>query len=108
MHITHNDLGLTDINGGCSCSSMAHSEAVKTPIRSGVVSEQYLVTGMTCSHCVASVAEELSAVEGVEGVQVDLRVGGKSRVTVTATAPIDPDAVRAAVEEAGYSLVTAD
>jgi copper chaperone CopZ len=57
---------------------------------------------------VASVTEELSAIDGVQGVQVDLQVGGESRVSVSSTAPIDADAVRAAVEEAGYLLVTAD
>ncbi len=108
MHTTNNDLGLTDINSGCSCSPAAHNDAVSAPWQGSPVTEEYLVTGMTCSHCVASVAEELSAVDGVEGVEVDLHVGGQSRVSISSTAPIDPDTVRAAVEEAGYQLVTAD
>jgi copper chaperone len=61
----------------------------------------YPVEGMTCGHCVASVTEELSALEGVTAVDVDLVPGGLS--TVTVTGPAAPAAVRAAIEEAGYT-----
>lgn len=60
----------------------------------------YTVTGMTCVHCVASVTEEISELESVE---VDLPTGA---VTVTSSQPLDPAAVRAAVEEAGYSVAS--
>ena len=59
------------------------------------------VTGMTCGHCVASVTEEVEALEGVTDVAVDLSSGG---LTVTSDRPLDPTAVRGAVEEAGYQL----
>lgn len=62
----------------------------------------YTVTGMTCGHCVNSVTEEVSAIDGVSDVQVDLDSGS---VTVTSTTDITEDSVRAAVEEAGYALV---
>jgi copper chaperone len=62
------------------------------------------VTGMTCGHCVSSVTEELGAIDGVESVTVELNVGGVSVVTVASTTDLDPAAVRAAVDEAGYSL----
>ncbi|WP_082586588.1 metal-sensing transcriptional repressor [Microbacterium sp. Root280D1] len=65
-----------------------------------------LVAGMTCSHCASSVSDELNAIDGVDGVTVDLNAGGASRVIVHSAAPIDPTAVRAAVEEAGYTLAT--
>jgi copper ion binding protein len=61
----------------------------------------YTVTGMTCEHCVASVTEEVSELDGVQAVQVDLPTGA---VTVTSTDPLPEDAVRTAVEEAGYQL----
>ncbi len=61
----------------------------------------YLVTGMTCGHCVASVTEELSAVPGITGVTVDLPTG---RVDVSSETPLDDNAVRAAVQEAGYEI----
>ena len=65
---------------------------------------RYGVEGMTCGHCVGAVREELSALDGVRSVDVDLVPGGTSTVTVTSTAPLDPGAVRAAVDEAGYAL----
>ena len=61
----------------------------------------YTVTGMTCGHCVNAVTEEVTALPGVTGVDVDLASG---RLTVTSDAPVDDDAVRAAVDEAGYEL----
>lgn len=61
----------------------------------------YSVTGMTCGHCVASVTEEVGALPGVTDVQVELDAG---RLTVTGDAAQNTDAVRGAVEEAGYQL----
>jgi copper chaperone CopZ len=70
------------------------------------VSDQvFQVSGMTCDHCVAAVTEEVSAVPGVLGIAVDLVPGGVSVVAVSAEGPIDVEAVRAAVDEAGYELV---
>ena len=66
-----------------------------------MTTETYTVTGMTCGHCVSSVTEEVGELPGVNDVQVDLDSG---RVTVTADGPVGADKVRAAVEEAGYSL----
>ena len=68
----------------------------------------YVVTGMTCEHCVHAVTGELSALEGVSRVQVDLVPGGQSRVTVTSEAELAERAVAAALEEAGdYQLAAA-
>jgi len=61
----------------------------------------YTVSGMTCEHCAASVTEEISEIAGVEDVAVVVETGA---VTVTSAAPLDPAAVQAAVEEAGYAL----
>ena len=66
-----------------------------------MTSKTYTVTGMTCGHCVASVTEELTALDGVTDVAVDLPTGA---VTVTSTGSLDEAQVRAAVEEAGYQL----
>jgi copper chaperone len=63
----------------------------------------WTVQGMTCSHCVAAVTEEVSAIPGVTAVEVDLESG---RVTVTADADPATDAMLAAVDEAGYTLAT--
>ena len=61
----------------------------------------YTVTGMTCGHCVASVTEEISEINGVTDVAVDLPTGA---VTVTSTHPLDEADIRAAVKDAGYEL----
>ncbi|WP_238695540.1 heavy-metal-associated domain-containing protein [Ornithinimicrobium flavum] len=59
---------------------------------------------MTCGHCVASVTEELKEVAGVLEVRVeDLVKGGDTDVLVDSDGPLDLDAARAAVEEAGYT-----
>lgn len=70
-----------------------------------MTTETLLVEGMTCDHCVMSVTEELTEVDGVSGVDVRLVPGGSSEVTVSSTAPVDADALRAAVAEAGYKVV---
>jgi copper chaperone len=64
-------------------------------------STTYTVTGMTCSHCVSAVTEEVSKIPGVVAVQVDLASGS---VDVSSQSPIDEATVREAVEEAGYEL----
>ncbi|MFD1152047.1 heavy-metal-associated domain-containing protein [Saccharothrix hoggarensis] len=61
----------------------------------------FTVTGMTCGHCVASVTEEVTKIEGVTAVDVDLPTGA---VKVTSAAPVAEADVKAAVEEAGYAL----
>ncbi|MGH9263461.1 MAG: heavy-metal-associated domain-containing protein [Acidimicrobiales bacterium] len=59
------------------------------------------VEGMTCGHCVAAVQSEVGKLDGVTDVAVDLASG---RVTVTAERTPDPEALREAVEEAGYEI----
>lgn len=59
------------------------------------------VTGMTCGHCAASVREELGEIPGVQAVDVDVASGA---VTIDSVAPVQADAIRSAVEEAGYRL----
>ena len=68
------------------------------------MTDTYRVNGMTCEHCVAAVTEELSALDGVSAVDIDLVAGGTSTVTVTSAAPLDHTLVAAAVDEAGYEL----
>jgi copper chaperone len=71
------------------------------------LTERYLVSGMTCAHCVASVTEEVSAIDGVDTVSVDLNTAGPSRVTVASSRPVAANEVEAAVVEAGYTVVSA-
>ena len=61
----------------------------------------FTVEGMTCGHCVSSVTEEVSEVAGVTDVKVDL---GSGLLTVQGEA--DAAAIKAAVEEAGYTVAS--
>lgn len=67
------------------------------------VTAQYSVTGMTCGHCVAAVTQEITALPGVQRVDVDLASGA---VTVVSDQPLPITAVSEAVDEAGYALAT--
>ena len=58
----------------------------------------YTVSAMHCGHSKASVTEELSEVEGVEAVDVDL----DTKLVVVTGSGLDDAALRAAIEEAGY------
>ncbi|MGC5172059.1 heavy-metal-associated domain-containing protein [Microbacterium sp. DT81.1] len=100
------DLGLTDSAAGCSCCATASTPAETEATTPAAVTEDVLVSGMTCSHCVMSVTEELTGIDGVQNVSVDLNAGGASRVTIRSATPIDAAAVQAAVAEAGYTLVS--
>lgn len=65
------------------------------------VTSTYRVTGMTCGHCVKAVTDEITALDGVERVDVELSSGA---VTVVSSEALTQDAVAAAVDEAGYAL----
>ncbi|MEV4202760.1 heavy-metal-associated domain-containing protein [Micromonospora globbae] len=63
----------------------------------------YTVSGMTCTGCANNVSKQVSTVEGVTGVEIDVASG---TVAVTSAAPLAIADVRAAVEKAGYQLVS--
>lgn len=63
-------------------------------------------TGLTCNHCAMSVTEEVSEVEGVEAVTVDVVKDGESTITIEHTDPVSETAVNAAIAEAGFEVVT--
>ncbi|HZM74933.1 MAG TPA: cation transporter [Candidatus Limnocylindrales bacterium] len=63
----------------------------------------YHVSGMTCGHCVSAVSSEVGSLAGVTDVKVDLATGA---VTVISEGPLDDTAVAAAVDEAGYQVVS--
>lgn len=68
---------------------------------------QYRVNGMTCEHCVKAVTSELTTLDGVRDVVVDLNPAGTSTVTVHSDTPLTDSAVVGAVDEAGYTLAEA-
>jgi copper chaperone len=60
----------------------------------------YTVTGMTCAHCAAAVTGEVSAVPGVESVEVSVEAG----TVLVRGAGVSHEQVRTAVDEAGYAV----
>ncbi|MER6619570.1 MULTISPECIES: heavy-metal-associated domain-containing protein [unclassified Streptomyces] len=67
----------------------------------GSVTTVYKVSGMSCGHCEGAVSGEISQLPGVSSVQA---VASSGEVTVVSAAPLDEEAVRAAVDEAGFEL----
>ncbi|RZU24782.1 heavy-metal-associated domain-containing protein [Streptomyces sp. BK239] len=68
----------------------------------GSVTTVFKVSGMSCGHCEGAVSGEISELPGVSSVQA---VASSGEVTVVSTEPLDEEAVRAAVDEAGFELV---
>lgn len=66
------------------------------------------ISGMDCSHCVASVTEELQELDGVQDVTVDLHKDGISVAIITSAGELDPKDIGEAVAEAGYVVVAAE
>ena len=63
---------------------------------------EYRLAGMTCDHCAGRVAGELAALDGVEGVAVDLASGV---ATVTSAERLPIETIASAIDEAGYELL---
>ena len=66
------------------------------------------IAGMTCGHCVASVVEELTALDGVDAVDVQLNKGDISRAAITSSRTVDSAEISEAIAQAGYAVVPAD
>ena len=60
------------------------------------------ITGMSCQHCVMAVTKALSALDGIQNVQVDLKTGV---ATYEEVKPVDEKVVAAAIQKAGYNVV---
>ncbi len=61
----------------------------------------YRVEGMSCQHCVNAITSEVTALTGVTGVTVDLAGG----TVAVAGDSADDGEIRAAIGEAGYTVV---
>lgn len=62
-------------------------------------SATFSVTGMSCGHCVSAVTRAVQQVDAGANVQVDL-----DKQTVAVTGGASADAVKAAIEQAGYPV----
>ena len=66
-------------------------------------SKVYVVKGMTCNHCKHAVESALQELDGVNKATVNLE---KGEVSVEFSAPVSIEIIGAAIDEAGYELVT--
>lgn len=70
------------------------------------VTQTFAATGLTCGHCANAVVDELTALDDVMSVRVEVVPGGASQITVEALTEVSRDDVAAALAEAGdYELV---
>lgn len=63
----------------------------------------YSVPGMSCDHCRTAITAEVTAVPGVETVEVDL----DTRLVAIGGENLDDAALVAAIDEAGYEAARA-
>jgi copper chaperone len=67
-----------------------------------VTTERFQVPGVSCQHCVNAITKEVSALPGVQRVQVAL---DNKTVTVEHGEQVNTDQIVAAINEAGYDEV---
>lgn len=102
-------------NCGCSDKSSSNdllqiiprptsTASAPAPVVSSTLTTEIKISGMTCSHCVASVTEELKEVSGISNIDIILDAQGISTAVLTSTAPLDHAILREAVGEAGYAV----
>lgn len=95
-------------DAGCACCAPGGSTSAAADVAAEAsVTAEYRVAGMTCGNCVSHVTADLTALDGVRGVEVDLVAGGVSTVRVLSDRPIDDHVVAEAVADGGYEVVPA-
>jgi copper chaperone len=63
----------------------------------------YSVPGVSCAHCKHAIEGEVSQVQGVQSVEVDL----DSKTVTVSGDPLDEAAIVGAIDEAGYEVAAA-
>lgn len=64
---------------------------------------QYSVPDVSCEHCVSAITGELTKIEGVRDVRVDLEA---KTVTVDASESVPEDKIREGIDEAGFDIAS--
>ena len=67
------------------------------------MTKEFTVPSISCQHCVNAITKEVSSVQGVQHVKVDL---GSKRVSVEADSQVATETIVQAINEAGYDDVT--
>lgn len=98
---------------GCGCGTTKNNSLTigTAPRENNMSTETNTIVsleGLTCGHCVASVTEEIEALEAVTSVSIELVAGGISTATISSTGPLSTSEISEAVAEAGYTLIGDD
>ncbi len=67
------------------------------------MTKEFTVPTISCQHCVNAITKEVSNLDGVQNVKIDL---GSKRVSVQANDQVSTEAIVSAINEAGYDDVT--
>ena len=67
-----------------------------------MTTKTFLVPGMTCGHCKGAVTDELSKINGVTNIDVDL---DSKKVTIKSEAVVEWQVIVDAIDEAGFEAV---
>ena len=85
--------------------NLAARSAHHTEKETKAMKKKLTIQGMMCAHCQAHVKEALEKVPGVAAAEVSHEAG---TALVTLSAPVTDEALRQAVEGAGYTLVSVE
>jgi Cu2+-exporting ATPase len=86
----------------------SRDKKVKNPVKGKLIINQFQtkentmkisVKGMMCGHCEMHVKKALEAIDGIKSAAASHE---KAEVTIETSKPVDENAIKAAVEEAGY------
>jgi len=86
-----------------SCPLEIEENHMEEPKGEPVMNKTMIIEGMMCAHCTGRVEKALSAIEGVDKVEMSLE--GKS-ATLTLSKEVDNQILTNAVTEAGYEVVS--
>jgi len=67
------------------------------------MTKEFTVADISCGHCAQAITKEVSGVQGVQNVTVDV---GTKRVSVEASEQVSTDTIVNAINEAGYTEIT--
>lgn len=86
--------------GGC-CGGSAPAPKQRKKLKNVMGKKSVTIEGMTCEHCKARVENAINAIDGAAG-KVNL---SKKEAIVSFEKHIDDEAICAAVEKAGYTVI---
>lgn len=89
--------------GACCGGGSGPVKAKRKVLKKPKIGEKVIqIQGMHCEHCKQSVISELNKIDGV-AAKVELK---KNRAIVSFDRPVDDEALRQAVEKAGFKVVS--